>query len=146
MRFSPRNSKTPRQPPFFSHSTKTSLFSCVVCKALWEKATFKPRKELGRDLYSVPSFGSHIAISHDVTVYPFLVMARTVSGVVFSVAHLLKHWRKLLVSCDDSNAAEKCRQLLWHSIVSSGFFPVYSYQLDQHERCPYTPYIEKPYF
>ena len=29
-------------------------------------------------LYSVPSFGGHTAISHDVTIYPFLVMARTV--------------------------------------------------------------------
>ena len=50
MRFSPRNSKTLRQPQFFSHSTKTSLFNCIVCKGLWENATSKPRKELGRDL------------------------------------------------------------------------------------------------
>ena len=30
-------------------------------------------------LYSVPSFGGHIVISHDVTTCPFLAMARTIT-------------------------------------------------------------------
>jgi len=65
--------------------------SIVLCaKPCEKKLPLKPRKErLGGDfVYSVPSFGSHIAISQDVTTYPFLVMARTAHNTLQTVGNL----------------------------------------------------------
>ena len=42
-----------------------------------KRLLLRPEKSSEGILYRVPSFGGHIAISHDVTIYPFLVMART---------------------------------------------------------------------
>ena len=63
------------------------------------------------------------------------------SGVVFSMADLLKHWCNLLVSCDYSNAAEKCMYMSIHSSYDIRWSVLDSfliYQLDQHVCCPYT--------
>ena len=52
--------------------------SIVFCtKPCDKKGTFRPQKELRRDQCSMRGFGGHIAISHDVTRYPVLVIART---------------------------------------------------------------------
>ena len=34
---------------FFPHSTASSLFGAIVCKAFWEKGPVRPRKELRND-------------------------------------------------------------------------------------------------
>ena len=49
----------------------------LCAKPCGKRLLLSPEKSSEGTLYSVPSFGGHIAISHDVTVYPFLVMART---------------------------------------------------------------------
>ena len=51
----------------------------LCAKPCGKRLLLSPEKSSEGTLYSVPSFGGHIAISHDVTVYPFLVMARTVN-------------------------------------------------------------------
>ena len=43
-----------------------------------KKLLLSPERSSEGTLDGVPSLGGHIAISHDVTIYPFLVMAQTV--------------------------------------------------------------------
>ena len=63
---------------FFAFN-QNCFFSAVLCaKPCGKRLLLSPKKSSKGTLYSVPSFGDHIAISHDVTVYPVLVMARTV--------------------------------------------------------------------
>ena len=66
----------------------TQLHSSIVMYAepCWKRPLLRPEKSSEGTLYSVPSFGGHIAISHDVTTYPFLAMARTVL-----VSQLVEH-------------------------------------------------------
>ena len=64
----------------------------IVQLCCGKRILLSPEKSSEGTLYSVPSFGGHIAISHDVTVYPFLVMARTVernSGLTLDCSQLL---------------------------------------------------------
>ena len=62
--------------------TELKLHCSIVlyAKPCGKRPLLSPEKSLEGTLYSVPSFGGHIAISHDVTTYPFLAMARTASG------------------------------------------------------------------
>jgi len=51
--------------------------SIVLCTNLVGKDHFQAPKRAQTGLYSVLNFGDQIAISLDVTIYPFLVMVRT---------------------------------------------------------------------
>ena len=91
--FSPRISLLRRQSSeFFASKLKDASLAAIIftliwnfvvqwyfflCKALWERLLLSPKKRSEGTSYSVPSFGGRIAISHDVTRYPFLIMART---------------------------------------------------------------------
>ena len=63
---------------FFRTQLKLHCSAVLCAKPYGKRLLFSPEKSSEGTLYSVPSFGGHIAISHDVTVYPILVMARTV--------------------------------------------------------------------
>ena len=62
---------------FFRTQPKLHCSSVLCAKPCGKRILLSPEKSSEETLYSVPTFGGHIAISHDVTVYPFLVMART---------------------------------------------------------------------
>ena len=65
---------------FFRTRPKLHCSAVLCAKPCGKRLLLSPEKSLEGTLYSVPSFGGHIAISDDITVYPFLVMARTVGG------------------------------------------------------------------
>ena len=127
MRFSPRNSKTPRQPPFFRTQPKFYCSAVLCAKPCRKRLLLSPEKSSEGTLYSVPSFGGHIAISHDVTVYPFLAMARTTSfpGSLFSASlgRGTRLWPGLQSRAQSSPAPRSAvgrREELWgHGILTA---------------------------
>ena len=62
---------------FFRTQLKRHCSAVLCAKPCGKRLLLSPEKSLEGTLYSVPSFGGHIVICHDVTVYPILVMART---------------------------------------------------------------------
>ena len=63
---------------FLLHSTNLYCSIVLCAKPRGKRPLFGHKKSSEKSMYSVPSFGGHIAISRDVTRYPILVIRRTV--------------------------------------------------------------------
>ena len=50
----------------------------LCARSFGKRVLYDREKSSEMTKYSVPGFGGHIAFSDDVTIYPFLVMSRTV--------------------------------------------------------------------
>ena len=62
---------------FLLHSTNLYCSIVLCAKPCGKRPLFAHKKSSEKNMYSVPSFGGHIAISRDVTRYPILVIRRT---------------------------------------------------------------------
>ena len=62
---------------FLLHSTNLYCSIVLCTRPCGKRPLFGHKKSSEKSMYSVPSFGGHIAISRDVTRYPILVIHRT---------------------------------------------------------------------
>ena len=67
---------------FLLHSTNLYCSIVLCAKPCGKRPLFGHKKSSEKSMYSVPSFGGHIAISRDVTRYPILVIRGTGGGAV----------------------------------------------------------------
>ena len=104
------------------------LFTAGKAKPCGKRLLLSPKKSSGGTSYNVPGFGGHIAISHDVTTYPFVVMARTGQGSkIFSILRQSAEWWKCRrrVTPDRDRSIRLCAYThlaLLSSIMYSDFY------------------------